>query len=90
MRNLAANATGDRWRHSDLLDFDEQRKSIQETVEFLQRTEDEVGARIEALKPKARIKKPALGGRVGRSSGQISDHAHSTQVTNSAPSVLGT
>jgi hypothetical protein len=41
---------------SDLLDFDEQRKSIEETAEFLQRTEDEVRARIEALKPKATIK----------------------------------
>ncbi len=38
---------------SDLLDLGEQGRPIAETAEFLCRTEDEVRARLEALKPKA-------------------------------------
>ena len=48
---------GKPWSDTDdsaLLDFDEQRKSIEETAEFLCRTEDEVRERIEALKCKTR------------------------------------
>jgi hypothetical protein len=38
---------------SDLLDFDAQGISIEETAEFLCRNESEVVARLEQLKPKA-------------------------------------
>ena len=62
---------------SDLLDFDEQRKSIEKTADFLQRTEDEVGdsdrgAAAEGTDKKARPGRPcrplilAIAGRAPR------------------------
>jgi hypothetical protein len=39
---------------SDLLDFDDARRPIEETAEFLCRTVAECVARLEELKPKAR------------------------------------
>jgi hypothetical protein len=53
----APTNSGEPWSDmddTDLLDCDEQRKSIAEIADFLCRTEAEVIARLEELKPKAR------------------------------------